>query len=112
LNELGVRIALDDFGTDTVALGYFKQFRFSTLKIDRPIIKNFSADSQDKAMISAMISIAKSFNMRIVAEGVEIKAEAEELFKLGCQEIQGNWLTSPVIVEDMTKFLLNSSYDL
>lgn len=112
LNELGVRIALDDFGTDTVALGYFKQFDFSTLKIDRPIIKNFSADSQDKAMISAMISIAKSFNMRIVAEGVEIKAEVEELFKLGCQEIQGNWLTPPITVEDMTKFLLNSSYDL
>lgn len=112
LNELGVRISLDDFGTDTVALGYFKQFHFSTLKIDRPIIKNFSADSQDKAMISAMISIAKSFNMRIVAEGVEIKGEVEELFKLGCQEIQGNWLTPPVTVEEMTKFLLNSSYDL
>ncbi|MGI0479440.1 EAL domain-containing protein [Geminocystis sp. CENA526] len=112
LNELGIRISLDDFGTDTVALGYLKQFNFSTLKIDRPIIKNFSADSQDKALISAMINIAKSFNLRIVAEGVEIKAEVDELFKLGCQQIQGNWLTAPLTVENMTKFLTNSSYDL
>lgn len=112
LTELGVRIALDDFGTDTVALGYFKQFNFSTLKIDRPIVKNFSADSQDKAMISAMISIAKSFHVRVVAEGAEIKGEVEELFKLGCNEIQGNWLTPPLTVEDMTKFLLNSKYSV
>ncbi|BAQ65942.1 EAL domain-containing protein [Geminocystis sp. NIES-3709] len=112
LDQLGVRISLDDFGSDTVALGYLKQFHFSTLKIDRPVVKNFNADNHDKALISAMISIAKSFNLRIVAEGVEIKSEVEELSKLGCQEIQGNWLTSPLTAEDMTKFLLDFSYDL
>lgn len=112
LKDLGVRISLDDFGTDTVAIGYLKQFNLNTLKIDRPIVKNFITNPQDQVFVSAMISIAKSFKMRIVAEGVETKMEQEELLKLGCEEIQGNWLTPPLALEEINKFLLDFSYDL
>lgn len=112
LNELGVRIALDDFGTGAVALGYLKQFQFSTLKIDRPVIQSFITDSQEKAMIKVLIAMAESLNLRVVAEGVEIKAQVEELAKLGCDQIQGNWLTPALNSEDINKFLAISSYNL
>lgn len=108
LHGLGVRIALDDFGTGNVALGYLKQFRFTTLKIDRPVIQNFIGDNQEKAMIKVLIAMAESLNLRVVAEGVEVKAQVEELVKLGCQEIQGNWLTPALNLEDINKFLANS----
>ncbi|MBL1209738.1 EAL domain-containing protein [Geminocystis sp. GBBB08] len=110
LKELGVRIALDDFGTGSVALGYLKKFAFSTLKIDRPVINSFINDNQEKAMVNVLIAMAESLNLRVVAEGVEIKAQLEELLKLGCKEIQGNLLTSALTLEDINKFLVNSCY--
>ncbi|NCQ41871.1 MAG: EAL domain-containing protein, partial [Cyanobacteria bacterium] len=112
LTQLGVRVALDDFGSGSSALGYLKQFQFSTLKIDLPVIQNFINNNQDKAMITAMIAIAESFNLRVVAEGVETKAQVEKLLQLGCKEIQGNWLSVPVNVEEITTFLARSNYDL
>jgi EAL domain-containing protein (putative c-di-GMP-specific phosphodiesterase class I) len=112
LNELGVRISLDDFGTGAVALGYLKQFHFSTLKIDRPLIQGFIANNQEKAMIKVLIAMAESLNLRVVAEGVEVKAQVDELVTLGCQEIQGNWLTTALNLEDVNKFLTTSSYNL
>lgn len=112
LNELGVRISLDDFGTGAVALGYLKQFQFSTLKIDRPLIQGFITNNQERAMIKVLIAMAESLNLRVVAEGVEVKAQVDELVKLGCQEIQGNWLTTALNLEDVNKFLTTSSYNL
>jgi len=76
------------------------------------VIQNFINNNQDKAMITAMIAIAESFNLRVVAEGVETKAQVEKLLQLGCKEIQGNWLSVPVNVEEITTFLARSNYDL
>lgn len=109
LTELGVRIALDDFGSGASALGYLKQFNFSTLKIDLPIVKNFIKNNQDKAMIKAMIAIAESFDLRVIAEGVETKEQVEKLLELGCNQVQGNWLSEPVNTEDISKFLAYSN---
>ncbi|MBD2394285.1 EAL domain-containing protein [Cyanobacterium aponinum FACHB-4101] len=111
LADLGVRVALDDFGTGISSIGYLRQFSFSTLKLDRPVIKKMRSNPQDKALVHAIITLSKSFdNLRIVAEGVEEKSQIEDLIKLGCQEIQGNWLTPPLVEQDMTEFLANYGY--
>ncbi|WP_330202687.1 EAL domain-containing protein [Cyanobacterium sp. DS4] len=111
LADLGVRVALDDFGTGVSSIGYLRQFSFSTLKLDRPVIKKMRSNPQDKALVHAIITLSKSFdNLRIVAEGVEEKSQIEDLIKLGCQEIQGNWLTPPLVEQDMTEFLANYGY--
>jgi len=108
LKNLGIRIALDDFGTGISGFGYLKQFSFSSLKLDRPVIQEMRSNPQDQALVNAIITLSKSFdNLRIIAEGVEEKSQLEDLVKLGCQEIQGNWLTPPLNDEDLTKFLAN-----
>jgi diguanylate cyclase (GGDEF)-like protein/PAS domain S-box-containing protein len=112
LNELGVRIALDNFGTGAISLGYLKQFEFSTLKIDRPVIQSFMADNLEKAMVKVLMTMAEILNLRVVAGGVEVKAQVDELLALGCKEIQGNWFTPALNLEDINKFLANSSYNL
>jgi EAL domain-containing protein (putative c-di-GMP-specific phosphodiesterase class I) len=63
-------------------------------------------------MIKVLIAMAESLNLRVVAEGVEVKAQVDELVTLGCQEIQGNWLTTALNLEDVNKFLTTSSYNL
>lgn len=106
LKDLGIRVALDDFGTGISSIGYLRQFPFSTLKLDRPVIQEMRSNPQEKALVNAIITLSKSFdNLRIIAEGVEDKSQLEDLIKVGCQEIQGNWLTPPLSDEDMTKFL-------
>ncbi|HIK36613.1 MAG: EAL domain-containing protein [Geminocystis sp.] len=106
LRDLGIRIALDDFGTSDVSFGYLKRFPFTTVKIDRPVIKTLLTQPQEKALVSAIMAFSRGLeNVRIVAEGVEDKSQIEELVKLGCAEIQGNWLTAPLNPEEMTAFL-------
>lgn len=106
LRDLGVRLALDDFGTSDVSLGYLKRFPFATVKIDRPVIKTILTQPQEKALVSAIMAFSRGLeNVRVIAEGVEDKTQLEELIKLGCTEIQGNWLTPPLNPEEMTAFL-------
>jgi diguanylate cyclase (GGDEF)-like protein len=111
LNQMGVKIAIDDFGTGVSSFGYLKQFNFSTVKIDRPIINDITTSSQDKALVSAVVNIAHSFHLRVVAEGVEEQIKVDELLELGCKQIQGNWLTTPLKEPKMTQFLLDSQHN-
>ncbi len=112
IQNLGVRIALDDFGTGVSSFGYLKQFQFSTVKIDRPVINEISSNSQDKALVNAIVSIAQSFQLRVIAEGVEKQIEVDELLELGCPQIQGNWLTTPLPENEIINFVVNSDYSL
>lgn len=106
LRDLGVKIALDDFGTGLSSFGYLRQFSFSTLKLDRPVIQKMRSNPQEKALVNAIVTLSQSFdNLRIVAEGVEEKSQIDDLIQLGCQEIQGNWLTPPLSDQEMSKFL-------
>ena len=108
LQELGVSTALDDFGTGTSSFGYLQKFKFSTLKIDIPIVEDFTSNAVHKALLNAIFdNIADSLNLRVVAEGVEKKAQVDELLKLGCKQIQGNWLSAPLKEKQMTDFLKN-----
>lgn len=110
-NQLGVKICLDDFGVGMSAVGYLKQFKFHTLKIDNMVVQNLHHKSADLPMIGAIIAIGKSFNLDVVAEGIENQAQLDLLCELGCDEIQGNLFTQPLPMEDATNFLANPTYN-
>lgn len=97
LQMLGVSFALDDFGSGHTALRYFKDFFFDVMKIDGQFIKSIDKDPDNQALVKAMISIAKHFDMLTVAEFVETRAEAETLIALGTDCLQGFYFSPPTL---------------
>lgn len=106
LRSLGVSISLDDFGTGYSSLSHLQKFPFQTLKIDQSFVQALEANPQDTAILSAMIMLGHSFNLRVVAEGVETLQQLEILEKLHCEEVQGYWFSRPLKTEDATQLLL------
>lgn len=86
---LGVTIAMDDFGTGYSALSYLTRFPVQTLKIDRSFVKELPGDRGSSELVKAIVSLGKSLNMALVAEGVETQEQALHLTRLGCQMVQG-----------------------
>jgi len=109
---MGVKICLDDFGKGMSALGYLKKFQIDTIKIDKDIVQKLENNSQDLAIVSAIIGVGKNFNIAVVAEGIESKEQLALLLELGCEEIQGNLLTEPLKMGDTTNFLANPTQSL
>ena len=105
LHKRGIRISIDDFGTGYSSLTYLKRFNVYSLKIDRSFVRDLPADSEDMAIVSAVISLANSLGIRTVAEGVETREQLEFLHSKGCTEIQGYHLSRPLIVEKVEEFL-------
>lgn len=96
LDELGVKISIDDFGTGYSSLLYLKRLPASELKIDQGFISELTRDTEDAAIVSAIIALGKALQLRIVAEGVETPAQQEFLSELGCDSQQGYLLGRPV----------------
>ncbi len=96
LAEMGVRVAMDDFGTGHSSLSYLKRFAIDTLKIDRSFVRELPNDPEDQAIATAIVAMGRSLNMKVVAEGVENEAQAEFLNQLGCDEMQGYLLSRPM----------------
>jgi len=89
LHEMGVQIAIDDFGTGYSSLLYLKRLPAHELKIDRGFVHNLAHDTEDRAIISAIVALGRTLDLKIVAEGVETAAQQEFLTNLGCDSLQG-----------------------
>lgn len=96
LKRTGVRISIDDFGTGFSSLNYLKRFPVDTLKIDRSFIRGVNLDRDNSAIATAIIALAKSLDLSVVAEGVETNAERSYLVQRGCREMQGFLISKPL----------------
>jgi EAL domain-containing protein (putative c-di-GMP-specific phosphodiesterase class I) len=93
---LGLTFALDDFGTGYSTLSYLKQLPASVLKIDQSFVLGMLEDNGDKAIVEGVIALAKVFNMKTVAEGVETEKHFQELKKINCEIAQGYGIAKPM----------------
>jgi diguanylate cyclase (GGDEF)-like protein len=105
LIAMGVRVAIDDFGSGHFPLGSMKRFPVDTLKIDRCFVQNIEKEAWDTAIVTAVIGLGRSLGLRIVAEGVETAVQYDFLRKAGCGAIQGYLVSPPVPHEILTAWL-------
>jgi diguanylate cyclase (GGDEF)-like protein len=105
LKELGVRIAIDDFGTGYSSLSYLRNFPIDTLKIDASFIRSLTDDASSREIASAVIALAHSLDIRVVAEGVETEPQWRLLRGQGCDEVQGYFFSVPLPAAECRRFL-------
>ena len=105
LKQLGLGISLDDFGTGHSSLSYLKRFPVDTVKIDQSFVRDTTADSDAAAIVLAIIAMAHSLRLKVIAEGVEYAEQAEFLKHHGCDQMQGYLLTRPLPAEELEKML-------
>ena len=108
LKALGVRLAIDDFGTGYSSLSYLRQFPIDTLKIDQSFVREITAGSLDDTIVCAVISMGKTLNQRIVAEGIETEEQLAFLQRQHCGEGQGYHFSRPVSAEEFVTLLKNN----
>jgi diguanylate cyclase (GGDEF)-like protein/PAS domain S-box-containing protein len=99
LKAMGLTLAIDDFGTGYSSFSYLRQFRVSKLKIDRSFIRDVAVNPDDAAITTAIISMAKSLKLKVIAEGVEDEAQMSFLRAHQCDEIQGYYFSKPLAVD-------------
>ena len=105
--NLGVSIAIDDFGTDYSSLQYLKQLPIDRLKIAMPFVQGIAVNQQDEAITQAILLLAKKMNLRVIAEGVETKNQLSFLKQYNCQDAQGFYFYKPLPAEEMELVLKN-----
>jgi EAL domain-containing protein (putative c-di-GMP-specific phosphodiesterase class I) len=104
VNKLGVRVAIDDFGMGS-SLDLLRHFPINTLKIDQSFVREMKGGRSDVAFITAIIAMAHSLNLNVVAEGVETEAQLILLKSQQCDEVQGNLCSPPLSAEALTELL-------
>jgi diguanylate cyclase (GGDEF)-like protein len=105
LRAMGVRIAIDDFGTGHSSLGYLKRFPIDRLKVDRSFVRDLPHNGDDVAITRAVIALAHSLKMTVVAEGVEHQQQFDLLREQGCDEFQGFYCRPPLPEPELMRFL-------
>jgi PAS domain S-box-containing protein len=105
LNEIGVEISIDDFGTGYSSLAYLTTLPISELKIDRSFVRELGITPQSSAVVTAIIALARSLGLRVVAEGVESLRQMEVLHRLGCTVMQGFLFSRGVLPDELQRWL-------
>jgi diguanylate cyclase (GGDEF)-like protein len=105
LSRMGVLVSIDDFGTGYSSMSYLRRFPIDKLKIDRSFIKDLTRNSDASSIVKAIISLAHSLRLKVVAEGVETAQQLEQLRELGCDQFQGFFRSAAVLPGEIQKFL-------
>jgi diguanylate cyclase (GGDEF)-like protein/PAS domain S-box-containing protein len=110
LTNMGLKLAIDDFGTGYSSLSYLRQFPVGKLKIDRSFIRDVATDCNDAAITTAIISMARSLRLKVIAEGVETEAQMSFLRGHHCDEIQGYYFSKPISPDEAASILNDQAY--
>lgn len=103
LHNLGVRLALDDFGSGYSSLTYIKHLKLDTIKLDRALVAGIGQDTRDESVMRAVVSLGKDLGLRLLAEGVETPQQLEWLRQAGCDLAQGYFIAKPMPIEEIPK---------
>lgn len=109
LNCMGVKIAIDDFGIGYSSLSYLRHFPINKLKIDKTFVDSITTDPSNEAISRAIITLAHSLRITVVAEGVETAEQLEMLRSMGCDEAQGYLISRPINADDLTRLLAGNA---
>ena len=108
INKLGIGISIDDFGTGYSSLSLLKRLPINRLKVDRSFIQDIPKDEDDMAIVKAIIVLAKSLNLELIAEGIETVEQRDFLMDSGCPYFQGHYYSPPLLAEEMEAILLRN----
>ncbi|NJK71851.1 MAG: EAL domain-containing protein [Thermales bacterium] len=107
LKDLGVQLTLDDFGTGFASLSYLRKLPIDTLKIDKSFIRDITTDTQDRAVVDMLIKLSKELNLNVIAEGIETKKEYKMITQMGCDFVQGYYISRPIRFSKLQKSITN-----
>jgi len=112
IKDMGIHLAMDDFGTGHASLNYLRRFPINTLKVDQSFVRNLGTSTEDTIIASVIISLGKALNLNVVAEGVETELQLQVLKQWRCDELQGYLYSKPLPADEFRAYVVNQMLEL